>query len=274
MKRRRKRSPWGRMHFPHALEQAYLRQLLPIAEQCQRQVDLVFLPALAHFGFMSTVPKMDAISTDLGLLGRTAARAVIHTYDARLMRDLLRAKAGEIDDFQRKQLTRRLAKATTIENLTGRIMAKAAADRLVKGFVEENVALIQSIPEKVFTQVERKVLRAVRTGTRVETLRDELKSTYDITRSKAALIARDQVGKLYGQLNEARQSAVGIKTYIWRTVADERVRESHQELDGSVQEWATAPVTNDDGDENHPGEDYQCRCTAEPNLDELDLDQE
>ena len=31
------------------------------------------------------------------------------------------------------------------------------------------------------------------------------------------------------------------------------------------------PVTNEDGDTNIPGGDFQCRCTAEPNLDDLAL---
>lgn len=271
-RRSKKRSPWGRMHYPHALELAYLRQLLPIATACQREAEQVFLPALAHYGFVNKPAKMDAISTNLGLLAKKAARAVVHTYDVRLMRDLLRAKAGEVDDFERKQLTRRLTEATTISDLTGRILAKEAAAKLVDAFVTENVGLITSLPEKVFAQVERKVLRAVKEGARVETLRNDLEGTYDIARSKAALIARDQVGKLYGQLNETRQKAVGIKTYIWRTVGDERVREIHQELDGTVQDWNNPPVTNPEGEENHPGEDYQCRCTAEPNLDELELE--
>lgn len=44
----------------------------------------------------------------------------------------------------------------------------------------------------------------------------------------------------------------------------------HQELDGTEQSWDDPPVTNEDGDRNHPGEDYQCRCVAYPILDELD----
>jgi hypothetical protein len=47
------------------------------------------------------------------------------------------------------------------------------------------------------------------------------------------------------------------------------VRERHAELDGERFRWDDPPVTNEDGDENHPGEDYQCRCTAYPVLPEL-----
>lgn len=273
MKTQRKRSPWGRMHYPHAQELAYLRALLPIAEACQRVAEQVFAPQLGHYGAPAR-PHQDAIAAGLSLAGRTATALVLRTYNARLMRDLLKAKANEVDDYQRKQLTKRLAAATSVQNMTGGMLTKAATAKLVQGFVTENVALIQSLPEKVFAQVERKVIRAVSEGARVETLRKDLEGTYDIARAKAALIARDQTGKLYGQLNETRQRAVGLTTYIWRTVADERVRHVHQELEGTVQSWDDPPVTNEEGDTNHPGEDYQCRCTAEPNLDELDLDAE
>ena len=46
--------------------------------------------------------------------------------------------------------------------------------------------------------------------------------------------------------------------YIWRTVSDDRVRSSHEERDGEIFAWDEPP------EGGHPGEDYNCRCTAEP----------
>ncbi|MGC6471407.1 MAG: phage minor head protein [Parvibaculales bacterium] len=46
--------------------------------------------------------------------------------------------------------------------------------------------------------------------------------------------------------------------YIWRTRRDSRVRPSHAENDGKVFAWNNPPPTG------HPGEDYGCRCIAEP----------
>ena len=43
--------------------------------------------------------------------------------------------------------------------------------------------------------------------------------------------------------------------YIWRTVGDDRVRESHAELSGTVRDFADSP---------DPGEEFNCRCWAEP----------
>lgn len=46
--------------------------------------------------------------------------------------------------------------------------------------------------------------------------------------------------------------------YIWRTRDDEKVRPSHADNNGRVFAWDDPPETG------HPGEDYGCRCTAEP----------
>jgi Phage Mu protein F like protein len=54
--------------------------------------------------------------------------------------------------------------------------------------------------------------------------------------------------------------------YIWRTQEDSRVRPSHRANDGKVFAWDDPPPTG------HPGEDFGCRCRAEPfapNVDEF-----
>lgn len=46
--------------------------------------------------------------------------------------------------------------------------------------------------------------------------------------------------------------------YIWRTRGDGKVRPEHAANDGKVFAWDNPPPTG------HPGEDYGCRCRAEP----------
>ncbi len=46
--------------------------------------------------------------------------------------------------------------------------------------------------------------------------------------------------------------------YIWRTQGDDKVRASHAANNGKIFAWDNPPETG------HPGEDYNCRCTAEP----------
>ncbi len=46
--------------------------------------------------------------------------------------------------------------------------------------------------------------------------------------------------------------------YIWRTRGDNKVRPFHAANNGRIFAWDDPPATG------HPGEDYNCRCTAEP----------
>ncbi len=43
--------------------------------------------------------------------------------------------------------------------------------------------------------------------------------------------------------------------YIWRTAGDERVRPEHAQYNGTKRAWSDSP---------DPGEDFNCRCWAEP----------
>ncbi|MBR1915956.1 MAG: minor capsid protein [Alphaproteobacteria bacterium] len=46
--------------------------------------------------------------------------------------------------------------------------------------------------------------------------------------------------------------------YIWRTEGDDKVRDAHAAREGHIYNWHIPPVGG------HPGEDYNCRCWAEP----------
>lgn len=119
------------------------------------------------------------------------------------------------------------------------------------------------------------------TRTQIERVREILKETPDLTASalkekiqretgvdgkRAELWARDQTLKMHGDLTKARHLAAGIEGYIWTTSHDVRVRHMHEMLDSKPFKWSDPPITNAQGDRNHPGGDYQCRCTAYPDI--------
>ncbi len=131
----------------------------------------------------------------------------------------------------------------------------------VDSFVRDNVDLITSIHKQYFDQIETEVKKAVTSGARWESLAEKIETRYDVSRSRANLIARDQTSKLNGDLDRVRQQKLGITTYVWRTSKDERVRDSHKQLEGKSIRWSKPPEVG------HPGQDYQCRCTAEPDID-------
>lgn len=127
-------------------------------------------------------------------------------------------------------------------------------------FRRQNVALIKTIPERLHRDVTRTVLEASTRGTRAETLQRQIRERFQVSESRARLIARDQVLKAHGNLSQIRNREAGIERYQWSTSRDERVRPEHEELDGQIFSWDAPPPVG------HPGEDIQCRCAAVPLL--------
>ena len=57
----------------------------------------------------------------------------------------------------------------------------------------------------------------------------------------------------------------GFDRYVWTTRKDSRVRPDHARLEGRIINWNDPPVVDlRSGRRRHPGEDYNCRCTAAP----------
>ena len=122
-------------------------------------------------------------------------------------------------------------------------------------FVADNVRLIKSIPRQYLDRVGTQVKDAVTAGVRHETLAKQIEASHGVTANRAKLIARDQISKHQGALNQARQQAAGVDGYIWATAQDERVRPTHRANEGQRFDWSTAPPAT-----GHPGFDIACRC--------------
>ena len=143
-----------------------------------------------------------------------------------------------------------------------------------QAWVEENYRLIRKMSEDYIIQVNRQVEQAVTNGWPPSRLAKEIRTTNErITKNRANLIARDQIGKLNGRTTQARMEAAGLNLYEWSTSMDERVRSSHYPLEGKICRWDDATVFSVDGGKTwrnrpsswcqmHPGYDIQCRCTA------------
>jgi SPP1 gp7 family putative phage head morphogenesis protein len=162
-----------------------------------------------------------------------------------------------------------LARAVDRKNkrVVGVPTSKFAPNAPIAVFRDRNLDLIRSMDRKMMDELRGILEQAERDALRVEQVRAQIQERFDVTKSHADLIARDQVLKLNGQITEYRQTSAGVTQYQWSTSSDERVRPDHAELDGTIQDWAAPPITNEKtGDRNHPGQDIQCRCVAIPVL--------
>jgi SPP1 gp7 family putative phage head morphogenesis protein len=138
----------------------------------------------------------------------------------------------------------------------------------VSGLIDEwrkqNVELIHSLPVAELDRVQRVLDESAEQGRTVDQIAARLEEQFDIVDNKASFIARDQVLKLNGQMQQERQQAAGVTSYLWTTAGDERVRPTHQKLDGAQEDWNSPPIVSEDGRREHPGGDFLCRCFAVP----------
>lgn len=194
---------------------------------------------------------LDAIGVELDAL--RAQVAALFTREK--LAGIVDPFASATEKFQAEQLNRQLREAVAVDVVGSEPwLAKASVE-----FTRENVALIRTIPSRYFDEIETLVRREAADGARWETLVDGIEERYDVSRSRSKIIARDQVGKFYGDLNRVRQTDLGITRFIWRTVRDNRVRPEHADIDGHTFTWGSAP-------DGGPGEAVLCRCYAEPDL--------
>lgn len=134
----------------------------------------------------------------------------------------------------------------------------------IKRWVAENVAFISDIAQQNKAAIDAIVMEGSTGGASVDTIAGRLEEQMRITASRAELIARDQTGTLMGQIDEYRMKGAGFPGYIWRTSLDRRVRDSHRDLEGKFFRWDETPPGLNKPGARIPGDDYQCRCTAEP----------
>lgn len=140
-----------------------------------------------------------------------------------------------------------------------------AEQYMMSSLIEANVALIKTIPEEYFTRIEGMVQRSVQAGRDVGQLTEELYDSFDITRKRAAMIARDQNNKVTDGLNRVRDAGLGIEEGIWIHVPGKKSsRHSHMMMDGKRFKLSEGMYDPDVGRFVHCGELVNCQCIYQP----------
>jgi hypothetical protein len=203
----------------------------------------------------SRVATTDA-TDNIGEAIDRAERKFFEEWTRARMARLVRPIGEEIERLHSAGLNRQLRAVVGVDAVGGEPWLGRAVDE----FTAENVALIRSIPTRFFDDLETNLKRELADGARFEELIGIVEERYGVSQSRATLIARDQSGKFYGDLNRVRQTDLGIERFTWRTARDNRVREEHEDRDGEVYTWSAPP------EGETPGEPVNCRCYAEPDL--------
>lgn len=264
-RKRSKPAPIPRQLQPNAIRIAYFSDLDVYVAEMTGLVERGLIPTLTDL--LADTHKLDATPEQTEAKKR-ADRIINHLSEEMVQKmrpkeleALAEKYADRTSKFQKAQFARQ-ADAVGV-NLSVIKKVDKGVDKQLDGWAAINVDLIKTMPKEYFDDVRLHVYEAIEKGTRHETLAATLQERYEIPANRALLIARDQVGKLYGNLNQIRQSNLGIEGYTWRITNDNRVRPEHESREGVKFTWADPPAGG------HPGEDIQCRCYPEPDFTEI-----
>lgn len=143
-------------------------------------------------------------------------------------------------------------------------MGRAARD-ILEATVNQNVALIKSIPQQYFTQVEGAVMRSVTQGRDLASLSKELQEHFGVTKRRAAFIARDQNNKATASITRARQIEMGLTEAIWvHSGGGKHPRPTHVKAGRDRVRYDVRKGWYDPAVKRRifPGEEPNCRCVS------------
>ncbi len=244
---------------PLSIEALYLRALRRIVKGVSNKLASQLLPVLKQaepeYVGIQDAALDDLVSRILSDITNQIGNLESHASTIALQ------MADKTEAFNRRKFVSTINQAIGIR--IDDIVNKEIALTTLQESVKTNVELIKSIPPEYLNQVQVAVTQGLSRADDYFSIRESILEIGKSTRTRAKIIARDQVTKLNAALTEQRQQALGITEYVWDTAGDDRVRPSHKANNGKTFAWDSPPSTG------HPGTEVLCRCIAVPKLDHL-----
>lgn len=274
--RRGKNRRASRMPRPSALERKMLKIIDEFLSAYNEDVKNFVIPQLLFSESEAALEKarMDSWVDDL-LSALNLSLDKVSQREKKLAQDF-QELSEEVGLFNQKSF-KRTVNATLGVNV---VLNEPWLSNELKSWAAQNVELVSSIPSQQHGQISRLSLEGVRSGKNVREIQSEIEKQFNLPNGRAKTIARTETAKLNSELTKTRQKDLGINFYYWATSRDERVRDSdaefnHAILDGKLCDYDDPTIYSDDGGatwkarssigavELHPGEDFNCRCSAE-----------
>jgi SPP1 gp7 family putative phage head morphogenesis protein len=277
-KKKLKAKPMKKLLYPTAKERVYYKYIRSIIKSYVGYVNEVMIPKLESWS--KELKRVDSVGDEIEFViqGFDDIDDLIFVKNREQLEKTIKMTGTELNEQSEAQFKALLKASTGIEVATTNLWA----DDFVKMFTKNNISLISGLSEEYIKKINNTVMTGLQKGSSSSKIASELRQINEnFTGARSRLIARDQIGKFWGDVNRKRQNDIGANYYIWRTVTDERVRESHAAMEGKLCDWNDSSIYSNDkpGDWNNrssiggvkldPGEDYQCRCYAEPYLDDI-----
>lgn len=160
-----------------------------------------------------------------------------------------------------KEMNDDILKTISIET----VFTAEAAKFLAEEWAENLDLNIKKFTQENISQLRTKIKINATSGQRAENLIKIIEKDFNVSRSKAKFLAKQETSLLMSKMRQQRYKEAGTDKYQWSTTGLSNVRDDHRKLDRTIQTWTNPPVVNTKtGVRAHPGEDFGCNCVAIP----------
>jgi hypothetical protein len=286
--RLKNQNPKFKMLYPHAIEQVYASE---ISKLMQRLVDYAIgrLQTILPRLYKKDDLRSDADTDELEQLLKELEDQLALIYGVNLVSSgalgqLLYRTAEKIFGFENMQYL----KITKV--VAGMPLDMTGAqwwNGMRANWEATNYQLIKNLGSEYVTKLNTTLLTGFQAGWSKQEMESAIQGLSDkITGYRASMIARDQASKLGSFIAEAQDRSMGVLSYLFQSMRDERVRgnplgvypkaiPSHYVIDFMVCRWDDPTVYSSDGGKTwvprtasmpmeHPGRPILCRCVASP----------
>lgn len=252
---------------PEKLEKAFARATtakgVPAPASLEMSIEKLLATRQVELWVRSVNAAVGGLGTSDGFADATAAsirKAIAGVYRqysglTKLSKDL-RAQYLKGDKIQRAAFNASVKKAIGVG--VQDLLKDSTASRALEKRLKDSLGLVDGLDKRMQKRLALRIRESLEKGQAIPDIQKALIKEAHVPASRAKLIARDQMGKLFSELAQLRQQEIGVTEYIWRTTGDSAVRSSHASRDGKRYRWDDPPAGG------HPGEDVNCRCVAEP----------
>ena len=142
----------------------------------------------------------------------------------------------------------------------------------IQASVKESTSLIKSLPDQYISQLQGDIQRNITgQGTSFAKLKESiaknLKNRNGMVQRRANNIVRDQVNKIYADMNHSRLRSAGVQDFDWQhNGGSKEPRQYHKSvLNGNRYSFNDPPVIDPNtGARGLPGDLIHCNCTSRP----------
>lgn len=137
------------------------------------------------------------------------------------------------------------------------MMGRSDVATTLQAVLNENMSLVRSLDDQLRNGISGSVFRGLANRSPSSDVAREIRKVAAVARSRAELIAADQLQKLTARLDQERQEQVGIEKFQWAHSGKKHPRQEHLARNGIVYRWDSAVAKSDP-----PGRAIRCGCRA------------